>query len=93
METSHAKKIADDDEIRRRISKVVCQVLGIEPARVTPSSNFIFDLGVESTESIALMTGFEREFGIEMDHEDALQVQTVSEAVDFIRKYLHAQAR
>lgn len=87
METSHANMMSDDD-IRRRISKVVCQVLNLEPGRVKPASNFIFDLGVESTESIALMTGFEQEFHIEMDHEAALQVQTISEAVDFIRGYL-----
>jgi acyl carrier protein len=81
----------DEREIQQRIVKVICQVLNLPPEKVTRRSNFIFDLGVESTESIALMTGFEREFGIEMEHEDALQVQTVSEAVDFIRKYLQRQ--
>ena len=78
----------DKKDIHQRVVKVVCDVLSIEPDMVEPESNFVFDLGAESTQSIQLVAGFEEEFGIEMDNEAALTVQTVSGAVDFIGKYL-----
>ena len=79
----------DKSEIQARIVKVVCQVLNIKPDMVTLESNFVFDLGAESTQSVQLVAAFEEEFGIEMESEAALSVQTVGEAVDFIAKYVN----
>ncbi|MBP1665483.1 MAG: hypothetical protein H6Q23_343, partial [Bacteroidetes bacterium] len=41
-----------------------------------------------SMQSLLLVAGFQEEFNIEMDEEKSLEVQTVSEAVDFISTYL-----
>ena len=79
----------DKSEIQERIVKVVCQVLNTEADIVEPSSNFVFDLGAESTQSVQLVAAFEEEFGIEMEGEAALSVQTVGDAVDFIATYVN----
>jgi len=76
-------------EIQERIIKVVCEVLNTDKDMVEPESNFVFDLGAESTQSVQLVAAFEEEFGIEMESEAALSVQTVGEAVDFIAKYVN----
>ena len=78
----------DRKEIERRVVKVVCQVLGVDADAVKPESHFVYDLGAESTQSIELVAAFEHEFGIEMDEDAALEVQTVGDAVDFIAKCL-----
>ena len=79
----------DKSEIQERVIKVVCQVLNADKEMVEPSSNFVFDLGAESTQSVQLVAAFEEEFGIEMEGEAALSVQTIGEAVDFIAKYVN----
>ena len=76
-------------EIQDRVIKVVCKVLNTDKDMVEPESNFVFDLGAESTQSVQLVAAFEEEFGIEMENEAALSVQTVGEAVDFIDKYVN----
>ena len=76
----------DRAEIEKRVVKVVCNVLGCDAGMVAPESHFVFDLGAESTQSVALVAAFEGEFGIEMDEDAALEVQTVGDAVDFIGK-------
>ena len=76
----------DRNEIQDRVIKVVCEVLNIEPDMVEPESNFVFDLGAESTQSVQLVAAFEEEFNIEMDNEAALGVQTISAAVKFIEQ-------
>jgi acyl carrier protein len=78
----------DRSEVEKRVVKVVCQVLGVEPDMVKPESHFVFDLGAESTQSVELVAAFENEFGIEMDEDAALQVETVGAAVEFIGKCL-----
>ena len=78
----------DKKEVEKRVAKVTAAVLNVDIALVQPSSNFVFDLGAESTQSIQLVAGFEEEFGIEMDNEAALSVQTVGDAIEFIAGYL-----
>ncbi len=43
------------NEVEKRVVKVVCHVLGVEPDIVTLESHFVFDLGAESTQSVELV--------------------------------------
>jgi len=81
----------DKDEIRRRVEKVVAQVLKADPQDIKLTSNFAFDLGADSMSSVALIAAFEEEFDIEMEEDKAREVQSVGEAVDFIAQYLPAE--
>ncbi len=67
---------------------VVSNVLKIDRSEITDNSNFVFDLGADSMQSVELVAGFEEEFDIEMDQEKALEVQNIEDAVDFIAQYL-----
>jgi acyl carrier protein len=78
----------DKTQIQERVMKVVSKVLNVDPNMVEPTSNFVFDLGAESTQSIQLVAAFEDEFQVEMDNESALKVQTVGDAVNFIAQYV-----
>ena len=76
------------EEITARVKKVIADVLEMNILEISDSSNFVLDLGASSLQSIRLVAGFEEEFNIEMDEDKSLQVQTVSEAVTFIKSYL-----
>ncbi len=78
----------DRTEIQQRVKKVIAKILKIKEAEIPDGGNFIFDLGADSLQSIELVAAFEEEFNIEMDEDKALEVQTVSDAVDFISVYL-----
>ena len=76
------------NEILTRVKDVVSNVLKVESSEITDESNFIFDLGADSMQSVELVAGFEEEFDIEMDQDKALEVQTIDDAVNFIAEYL-----
>jgi acyl carrier protein len=76
------------EEIKNRVKKVIAKVLEIDESEISDNANFSFDLGASSFQSIRLVAGFQEEFNIEMDEEKSLEVQTVSEAVDFISTYI-----
>ncbi len=78
----------DREEIKSRVKKVIAKVLEIDESEISDNANFSFDLGASSLQSVRLVAGFQEEFNIEMDEEKSLEVQTVSEAVDFISTYL-----
>ena len=74
----------EKSEVETRVKKVIAGILEMDAAEIKTESNFVFDLGADSQQSIELVAGFEEEFDIEMDEAKALAVQTVSDAVDFI---------
>jgi acyl carrier protein len=77
-----------DKDVLQRVAQVTGRVLGLDPAELKPTDNFIFDLGAESSQSVQLVMAFEAEFNIDMDQEQALAVQTVGGAAEFIGQYL-----
>jgi acyl carrier protein len=73
-------------EIETRVKKVISGVLGVKPAEIKGSSNFVFDLGADSKQSVELVAALEEEFEIEMDQDEALAVQNVGDAVEYIAR-------
>ena len=70
--------------VEERVKAATARVLKLDPAEIKPEHNFTVDLGAESVQSVELVAMFEEEFGIEMDEDAALSVETVNKAVEFI---------
>ena len=68
--------------VEERVKEITRSKLGVEDIKLEDS--FTADLGAESVDSIELVAMFEEEFGIEMDEDAALAVQTVGDAIVFI---------
>ncbi|MCY3766038.1 MAG: phosphopantetheine-binding protein [Gemmatimonadetes bacterium] len=79
----------DRETIKTGVYQVISKVLGIDTNEVSEDQSFTADLGAESVQSVELMAGFEEEFEIEMDEDEALAVQTVGGAIDFIAQYVN----
>ena len=78
----------EKSEILTRVKDVVSNVLKVDSSEITDDSNFIFDLGADSMQSVELVAGFEEAFDIEMDQDRALEVQSIQDAVNFIAEYV-----
>ena len=71
-------------EIETKVKQIVVDHLGIDDSKVTPESKFIDDLGADSLDTVELVMAFEEEFEIEIPDEEAENIQTVKNAVDYI---------
>ena len=77
--------------IEERVAAVTARVLQLDPSEVTLDKTFTVDLGAESVQSIELVASFEEEFGIEMEEDAALSVESVGDAVTFVTKVCKEQ--
>ncbi len=75
--------------VEERVRAITTRKLGVEDMKLEDS--FTADLGAESVDSIELVAMFEEEFGIEMDEDAALAVETVGDAITFITKVCKEQ--
>lgn len=77
--------------VAERVIGVTARVLKLDPGEIRPEQSFTSDLGAESVQSIELVAMFEEEFGIEMEEDAALSVETVGTAIEFITKVCREQ--
>lgn len=74
-----------DEEIFNKIKDVIIQQFEIDPAKVTPDLNFKNDLDADSISLLEFSLELENEFGKEISDDDAEKLQTVQDAVNFIK--------
>jgi acyl carrier protein len=73
-------------DIDARVKDIIINELGVEAEKVTPDASFVEDLGADSLDTVELVMAFEEEFGIEIPDEDAEKMQTVGDAIDYIKQ-------
>ena len=61
--------------------------LGVDADKVTDGASFIDDLGADSLDTVELVMAFEEEFDIEIPDEEAEKIQSVGQAVEYIKSH------
>lgn len=72
-------------DIAERVKKIVVEHLGVDADKVVESASFIDDLGADSLDTVELVMAFEEEFSVEIPDDAAENIQTVGDAVKFIK--------
>ena len=71
-------------EIASRVKAILVDKLGVEESEVTTEASFTNDLGADSLDTVELIMGFEKEFGISIPDDQAEKIGTVGDAVSYI---------
>ena len=74
-------------EIQRKITEIVVNKLGVNPAEVTPEASFTNLLGADSLDTVELIMEVEKAFNIQISDDDALTISTVGDAISFIEQH------
>ena len=67
-----------------RVRKLICEQLGVKEDEVKDEASFVDDLGADSLDTVELVMALEEEFEIEIPDEEAENITTVKEAIDYI---------
>ena len=71
--------------IEDRVKKIVVEQLGVAEDQVTPDASFVDDLGADSLDTVELVMALEEEFDTEIPDDEAEQITTVKQAIEFIQ--------
>ncbi|EIN14206.1 acyl carrier protein [Punctularia strigosozonata HHB-11173 SS5] len=82
------------DEIQTRVLDVLKGIEKVDPAKLTASSSFANDLGLDSLDAVEVVMAVEEacysspflEFSIEIPDEEADEILTVQQAIDYVAK-------
>ncbi len=73
-----------------RVQKLLAEGLTCRPEKITMESDLVRDLGADSLDMVEMTVGFEDEFGITVEDEEAATMKTVGDIVRMIEKHQNA---
>ena len=75
------------DNKLERIREIICEFVDMDPASINMDTNIRSDLGLNSLELINLAVEIEEAFDVEIPDREAMDLQTVADAIGIIDKY------
>lgn len=75
--------------VEQRVTRIICEYLGLQPNEFRPSSNLMDDLGADSLDTVEIMLAIEDEFDIDISDDDAERVEdegTVQAIIDYVKR-------
>ena len=70
--------------IEQKVKAIIAENLGVNADEIKITSSFIDDLGADSLDIVELVMQMEEEFEVEIPDEEAENIKTVQDAVNFI---------
>jgi acyl carrier protein len=70
--------------IEQKVKNIIADQLGVGEEEIKPTSSFIDDLGADSLDIVELVMAMEEEFEVEIPDEEAENIKTVQDAVNYV---------
>lgn len=67
------------------LSKIISEVLNVDPKEVTPEMTFADDLGADSLDLLQIVMGMEDQFNLHFSEEELSTIVTVQDAMDRLK--------
>ena len=74
----------EKNAIEEKVINIISNKLGLPKEEVTPAASFTMDLGADSLDTVELIMDFEKEFSLKISDEDAMNIKTVCDAIEYI---------
>ena len=73
-------------DIAAKVTAIIVEKLGVDEADINPEASFTNDLGADSLDTVELIMELEKEFDVTIPDEDAENIATVGDAIDYLKK-------
>jgi acyl carrier protein len=73
--------------VEAKVRNIISEQLGVKEEEIKIGSSFIEDLGADSLDIVELVMQMEEEFEVEIPDEEAENIKTVQDAVNYINTH------
>jgi acyl carrier protein len=73
--------------VESKVKGIIAEQLGVSEEEIKTTSSFIEDLGADSLDIVELVMAMEEEFEVEIPDEEAENIKTVQDAVNYINTH------
>ncbi len=79
-------------EIESKVIDIVAEQMGVDKGTISRETHFTNDLHADSLDTVELVMEFEDEFETSIPDEQAEKIQTIGQAVDYIKDSIGADS-
>lgn len=76
--------------LEQRVTGLIVEQLGVTAEEVVGKASFVDDLGADSLDIVELVMSMEETFDIEIPDEDAEKMQTIGDAIAYLKERLES---
>ena len=76
--------------LENRVTDLIVEQLGVSREEVVTAASFVDDLGADSLDIVELVMSMEESFDIEIPDDDAEKMQTIGDAVSYLKARLES---
>ncbi|HET8724441.1 MAG: acyl carrier protein [Anaeromyxobacteraceae bacterium] len=73
--------------VEQKVKGIIAEQLGVAEDEIKTTSSFIEDLGADSLDIVELVMAMEEEFEVEIPDEEAENIKTVQDAINYINTH------
>ena len=74
--------------LEKELKNIIVERLGVDESQVTLDAKYVKDLGADSLDLVELIMALEEKFGIDIPDENAEQLATVGDSLEYLEKVL-----
>jgi acyl carrier protein len=79
--------LSTEESVEEKVKEIIVKQMGANKDQVTPETSFINDLGADSLDTVELVMELEDAFDVSIPDEDAEKMQTVGDAINYIKEH------
>lgn len=79
-----------EQSIEAKVRAIIVEQLDANADEVVPEALFVEDLGADSLDLVELVMQMEDEFDVEIPDEDAENIRTVQDAINYVQQHIDA---
>ncbi len=79
--------MSTEESVEEQVKEIIVKQMGVNKDQVAPETSFINDLGADSLDTVELVMELEDAFDVSIPDEDAEKIQTVGDAINYIKEH------
>ncbi len=79
-------------EIEEKVIQIVSEQMSVDKGEVSRDTSFVNDLNADSLDTVELVMELEDEFDLTIPDEEAENLKTVGEAINYIQGHIEGKA-